>query len=274
MGLKNFVIATGQRIEEAVLTGFGTLAGTLPITNLQTYQPGEVARWTDLGTIAVEVDLTAAIGVNVFAFGPHNGSASAQVRIRAATSQAALTSSPSYDSGLISAWPATGRPTGYGYESDKLWSFFWFDPVKTFRYWRLDVSDASNPDEFFDIGRLYIADAWQPLIGARTGASKGFSDPSEHQLAIGGQTWVVSRSRSRTLDLTLGFMSEDEMETNVYEIQRRRGIAKDILLVRDPLATTHLHRNLIYGLMTDLPAIINAHYGLFEARFVVKELVQ
>ena len=269
--MARIVIATGEKVEGGIVTGYGTLAASLPAANLQTLQPGEVARWTSLATIAADIDLVAAAAVNVVALGPHNGTSAATWRVRGATSQANLTAAPGYDSGSGSMWPATGRPSGY--DGVKLWSLLYLSAAQSFRWWRFDVADAANPDGYFEAGRWIVDAAWQPAKNLRYGWGVGWDDPSEIVRAIGGQAWPVPRSRARVLEFTLGSMSEDEMMANAYEIARKRGKAKDVLVARDPAATTHLHRQMIYGLMAELPPLVNRTFNLYETGYRLEELI-
>lgn len=266
---EKIVIATGALIEAATVTGLGTIAAGLPAANLQDMQPGKVARWESLATIAVRIDLVAAYGINLVALGPHNGSADAEWRIRAGDSEGDADSGAGYDSMQVSMWPATGRPSGY--DGARLWSLHWI-PAQSFRYWRIDVFDSLNAAGLFDAGRLIVDAAWQPTKNVRYGWGVGWDDPSEIVRAVGGQKWPLARNRSRILEFSLGSMSEAEMMANAYEIARLRGKAKDVLVIRDPAATTHLHRQMVQGLLADLPSLVNRTFGLYETNYRIEEL--
>jgi hypothetical protein len=95
----------------------------LPITNLQTLQPGKVARWISLATVALRLDLGSAPSINLVALGPHNGSDAAEWRIRSGDSEGGADSGVGYDSMQVSMWPSSGRPSGY--DGVMLWSLLW-----------------------------------------------------------------------------------------------------------------------------------------------------
>jgi len=271
------VIATPDLSDVATLTGLGTIAAALPITNLQAMQPGKVCRWTSLSTIAFRVDLGAAYAINLAALGPHNGTSAATLQVRAGASEAAADAGTGYDSGAVSAWTSAGRPS-LGYDGDMLWSLRWLAAsggpgAQTFRYWRFDFVDAANPDGYFDLGRLVLDVAWQPTRNLRYGWGVGWDEPSDIVRSIGGQAWPIERARGRILEFTLGAMTESEMMANAYEIQRKRGKAKDILVIRNPDATTQLHRQMVHGLLADLPPLVNRTFNLYETGYRLAELV-
>jgi hypothetical protein len=267
----HIVIATPERVDAGTLTGLGTIAASLPVVNLQTMQPGKVCRWLSLGAVGLRCDLGTAPSVNLVAFGPHNGSATAHWRVRAGVSESEADAGAGYDSGMVPMWPAGGRPSGY--DGVMLWSLLWLGAaVQPWRFWRIDVHDETNPAGYFQAGRLVIDAAWQPTRNLRYGWGLGWDDPSETVRAIGGQTWAVERNRGRILEFTLGSMREHEMMENAYELARKRGKARDLLVVRDPDASTHLHRQMVHGLMTELPPLVNRHFRLFETGYRIAEL--
>lgn len=269
---EHIVIATPELADAGTLTGLGTIAATLPVTNLQTMQPGKVARWTSLATVALRLDLGTAPNVNLIALGPHNGSADMEWRVRAGDSEGDADSGVGYDSAQVSAWPSPGRPAGY--DDVMLWSLLWLGGApEAHRYWRIDIYDPSNTAGYFQAGRLVVDAAWQPTKNLRYGWGIGWNDASEVVEAIGGQAWPVERARRRVMEFALGSMSEAEMWANAYEIARKRGRAKDLLVIRDPTAAAQLHRQMVHGLLTELPPLVNRTFNLYETNYRLQELV-
>lgn len=262
------MLATKRRVEDGTLTAAGTLSSTLPVANLATDQPGEAARWTSLTGMAIVLELDAAQAINLIALIAHNGTGSATWQIRGATSEANLTASPGYDSGSVSMWPATGRPSGH----DKLTSIHVPASAQTFQWWRIDISDGSNPDGYFEAGALIVDDAFQPGVNMAYGQAIGFDDPSEQVRAEGGQTWATPTGARRTVQFTLGFESEADMMGTAYEIDRRRGARKPVFWVFDPAETTHLHRRAVYGLQTALRPIVLPAVSVYEKRYTLAEM--
>lgn len=257
--------------DAATLSSASTIASTLPLPNLQTMQPGEVCRFTSLTGMHIVADLASEQAINTIALLAHNGSSDAKWRIRGADTEAELTSDPGYDSGSISMWPSTGKPSGY--DDVPLPSIKFLTSAQTYRWWRIDITDADNADGYFQAGRLYIAAAWQPTVNIALGWSLGFIDDSGRDVAIGGQLWPHERPRRRLLRFELDFQTEDAMYDNAYEIDRLRGMANDVLVIRDPAATTHLHRQTVHGLLTELQPIVNEVHALYRKPYTVEEMV-
>ena len=263
----NIVLATPALSDAGTITA-GAEESANPATNLLTLQPGEVWQTPALASIFVELDLGSAQTINLVALLGHNGTDAATWRVRSATSQANLTASPTRDTGNVSMFPIT-RPSDW----TVLHSIDWNSTGESARWWRVDMIDAANPDSKFRAGRLYVANAWQPTVNIVEGWSLGWLDPSPRQLAIGGQMYPLTRNPRRVVNFALRFQTEDQIYNNAFETDRLRGSSKDILVVRDPDATTHLHRQTVYGLISDLRPIVNPNVGLFEKLYRVQELL-
>jgi hypothetical protein len=217
----------------------------------------------------VIADLGTASAVNLIALIAHSATADATWRIRGADTEADLTAAPGYDSGDVTMWPSTGRPSGW----TKLTSLHLPDSAQTYRWWRIDITDAANPDGFLDIGRLYIAAAWQPLRNLAFGWQLAWVDPSEQQRSQGGAVYVRELPSYRRIDFELRYASEDDYYDNGFELERLIGRKKDILVVPDPAATKHLHRKMIYGVRGDvLPGAVNQSLNIYATKFSVEEL--
>jgi hypothetical protein len=267
--VSNAVLATGALIDAATLSSTGTISAALPLTNLQTMQPGEVCRFTDLSGMMVIADLGATTAVNLIALINHNLTSAATWRIRAADTEANLTASPGYDSGDVTVWTLAGKPAS----ATQFLSLAFYATAKSYRWWRIDITDAANPDGFVDLGRLYIDAAFQPSRNLAYGWGVQIIDPSVQDQSLGGQTYVTERDVYRVLSFSLPYLTEDEAYEDAYELFRARGIKKDVLAIRNPDATTHLHRQSVYGLLLESPPIVNSKFNIHEAPFKVKELL-
>jgi len=266
--MANAILATPALSDAGLLTA-GSEETTLPGINLQNAQPSKKWRTTSLSNIYVEIDLTAAKEINLVALIGHNGSSTGTWRVRAATSQANLTAAPGYDSGSVSLF-ATTKPTGW----TELPTILWLgSSTQTYRWWRFDVTDASNTDGYFQAGRLYVSFAWQPTVNIQYNGAIAWIDPSPVGQSVGGQMYPTPRALRRVIEFSFDFLDEDEMMNNAFEIDRLRGSSGDVLFIRDPAATTHLHRNTIYGLIRDLQPIINTTFGVFTKPFRIEEMI-
>lgn len=268
--MANILIATTELVDAGTLTGGGTLADSLPATNLQTQQPGEAARWTSLTGMYFVLDLLAAAAVNVLALLAHNGTSAATWRWRGATSEANLTAAPGYDSGSVSLWPVTGWPAGYA--TEKLPSLIYLSPAQSFRWWRCDLDDAANPAGYFQSGRLVVDAAWHPGKNLKSDWELGYIDPAQPETAARGHLWPGPESNpGREWDFTLRGLTEDDVFANGYELARKRGTRLDVLAIRNPSLTTHLHRNTVYGLMSGPGRIRRIGHNWYEQPWKLRE---
>lgn len=263
-------LATTEKSDGGALTGGGTLADTLPVTNLQTIQPGEVARWTSLTGIYVVLDLLAAVDVDVVALLAHNGTDAATWQVRAAAAEGDLVGAPGYDSGSASMWPAGGRPSGY--DGEKLPSLLYLSPARSFRFWRIDVADAANPAGYFEAGRLVVAASWAPARNLRHEWEIGYVDQAEPQRAARGHLWPGPESNpAREFEFAIRGLAEDDVMQGGYELARKRGSRKDVLAIRNPELTTHLARNMVYGLLEGPKRVRRIAHNYFEQPYKLHE---
>lgn len=264
------VIANPSIINAATVTAGSALA-SMPVSNLLSKQPKRCWRSDDLGSLYLVIDLLTAQSINLIALLFHNASTAATWRLRGATSEANLTAAPSYDSGSVNMWDG-GWPT----DQYPLHSIKWFgDSPETYQYWRIDISDAANSDNYFQAGRLYIDNAWQlpAYKNIEFGWDVHFIDPSSKARSKGGQLNAETMQSWREIVLPINWQTEDEMYNNLFELQRRQGTTGDVFVMRDPDATTHLLRQSIYGAMKQLPPITNLQAQVFRSRLLIEEML-
>lgn len=92
------ILASPKRSDAATLTGSTAQAGA-PLSYLQRKQPGEIWASSGLSGVYLQLDMLTSDPWDLVWLGFHNGTREATWRIRAATSAANLTSSPTFDTG-------------------------------------------------------------------------------------------------------------------------------------------------------------------------------
>lgn len=264
------IIATPEFSDAGTLAGLGTLAGTMPVTNLQTLQPGEPARWTSLSGMGLELDLGGAVAVNIVALLAHNATAAATWRIRAAGAQGDLTGNPGYDTGSVSLWPSGGKPSP---APDRLGSIHAPAAAQSFRWWRIDLADAANPDGFFEAGRLMVDAALQTARAQDLGGSIGRADDSDHVIARGGHIRPNVRPNRAVQRVRFSNLTKAEALGRFNGIERTRGRGRDILVVPNADESDWLHVEMIHGLMTRLGGVRQTSALRWSAALEVEELV-
>lgn len=277
--MANMVLAMPVLSDAATLSASNS-AGTLPIGNLQKRSLKEVWRALDPENAFIIIDLGEAKEINLVALLGHNGSSRASGRVRAASTEGDLTTSPGYDSGLLpfrshqsgydASWASGVADEEYGALDKNMFLLWLGNATETYRYWRIDIDDPNI--SFLDVGRLYISKAWQPQTNMDYGLAEGFIDPSRKPRTVSGEVSPVQRQAYRYSEFQLSFLNEAAMYDNVFEIERLRGRSKDVLFIQDPEATDHLQRRSVYGLMESLQPIINYAFSLFQKTFRIEEI--
>ena len=237
-------------LSDAATLAASTALTTLPAANLQDMQPKK--KWRSTGvTESITLDFgTAGAACTGLALVAHNLTADATLQVRAkATSD--VTVSPTVNTGAVSAWPATGKPT------DAHWPHFlsWLSwaNASALRYWRVDIADAGNAAGYLEAGRLMLGAYWQPGINFDcAGTPLAFDTKDVQTVTEYGQIFTDRRQRSAARRFGLQISAADKLEvlSGIAEIQRLRGMWGDVACLLDPAATTYFHRHSMQGVFT------------------------
>lgn len=241
----NLVLATPHIFDAATIDN-ATEDAAAPATNLQLMSARKFWQAPDPAAANMEIDLGAAKTINLVAGLFANATSAATWRIRAAASKAELTGGPTIlDTGAVTFWASAGLETW-----DRTHGLYWNAAGVSARWWRLDFDDGANPDGVFRMGRLYIDAAFQGAHNFNYGANFGFDDKTKVNETLDGAIDTVPGRKIPALDLTLDFLSEAELFANHYEIARRQGHGKDVLVILDPDEATYLMQMIYYGRLT------------------------
>lgn len=269
------VIASPALSDVASISG-GTTAGSLPLTNLQTDQPGLATscRFTDLslvpgfsspGDISTSGvywiwDFGVPVNPNVIYIGyaSIDRSCTATVRIRAAATPDP-SSSPGYDSTTV---PFTSRADlslhGYTRFPHIAYSISGFG---LYRYWRADINDPNNTIGYIDIGRAFLASAISPdgitpatcytfPRGTAAGGTIGIDQPAVQLQTAGRQIYSAVRAPLDTQKFTVMSVSKSDLQTAIMGLRRTRGNSRPALWIMDPSETLEIEHQSVYGLVT------------------------
>lgn len=243
----------------------------MPASNLLRTQPTDV--WRGDPVTSLTIDLGAANDVRMAALLYSNATADALWRVRAAASQAALTSGAAYDSGWLPHYPVPVGDTppadldGW----DRTHAFLWMAAVQSFRWWRIDIDDATNPAGFYQAGRLYLANPWQPTLNRRYGGAFGSVDETTVQRSRGGQTYANRGPRRREWSLPMQYGSAAELHADARRFQRAVGTDGDCLIVLDPEDRTALMETMIYARLTGSRQVAESSFRFWEQTVAAEE---
>jgi hypothetical protein len=267
----NIVIANTRLSDAGTFSNKVSTHVNFPIEQLQFVQPSQKWRTTtitgvyftiDLGNASTIWDTIALIGHNCIV-------AAATWRIRFATSEGNLTSSPTYDSGNVSMQLGSVLLADWASRT----SVHFKSSAATGRWMRIDISDPFNSDGYVEIGRLLVGAKWQPTINMAYGWSLGFKDHSKQNESLAGGTFIAVRPKQRIIKFTLDFQSEDDMYDNAFDLDRLIGESGDVLIVPDPEEAKHIHRQTIHGVMKGLKPITNTRYNIYRKPYEIRELL-
>lgn len=269
------------------LTGGAWTAG-LPLENLRTQQPTQVARTTNaLETSArFVIDLTVARPVHMFGFINNNFSGQAQVRCRLSNNSDG--SSPLIDvtiPGREPNVPFGSLPWGEfeweGYVSDVTpggnITSYTHPEIKNGRYILVDISDVGNPDGYIEIGRFMAGLPFIPKYNVGYGASVNFVDASIKTRSLGGSLWCDKKRKHRRLSLSFPHMTRDDAMGRVYDLQNRLGLTDELLVVYNPAEIGGMRaRRTLYGVQEELAPIVEDNPSLtapFSTSLTIEEMI-
>lgn len=171
---------------------------------------------------------------------------------------------PSFWDGKVTAEDAEGQSIPYVYVANTAF---------TGRYIKFEINDALNSDGYIRIGRVFVSLGWQASINILYGASIGFQSNSQMEKAIGGNEIFERRPAERVIAFEFDDLPQNEVYSNVYEIQRKLDVYGQLVFIFDPDDTENLHRRTILARMRSLPPIRHPRFQRTSAAFELKEVI-
>ncbi|MBX0289728.1 hypothetical protein K3G63_04725 [Hymenobacter sp. HSC-4F20] len=256
--MERMLLATGALSDNATITG-PTGAGDLSIDNLKQQSLQEVYRV--LGSACVlDIDLTTAQAFNLVGLMGHNGSESGTVRVTASDTLGGAT----YDSGTL---PLVTGPKQF---DKSLFLLFLGAPI-TYRYCRIEITDPAAA--YIELGRVYVSNAFQPSYNMVYGFQQGFIDPSEKYRTTSGDRVPRKQKKWRFADWNLEDLTEDEVFSELYPLDKLVGTTQDVLFVPKPDDISHLQFTAIYGTIEAMNPNVATSFDRFSRQFRVEELL-
>lgn len=266
----------------------GSWAASLPLANLRTQQPTEVARTTGLASTSTRftVDMGAARPVGMFALVNHNLTGGSTVRFR--LSNASDGSAPLIDvqgPGREPNVPFGTLPWGEfawdGYAAEVApggnITMFRANTPQSGRYIVVEIFDAANPDGYVEIGRFMAGLPFVPRYNMGYGAALSFVDPSTKTRSIGGALWCDAKAKWRRLSVSFPAMDRVDALGRVYDLQNNLGVTRELLVVYDPGEIGGIRaRRTLYGSLESLEPIVEDNPSVdapFTTSITVEELI-
>jgi len=251
--------------DSAIVTTTSTVAGSLPLSYLQTSQPTDRTRFTDTSSlITITIDATAVFAAGIYTSWNYigwlfNSTISTDTwKLEAASTISAL-SSPSLSMAGLSAWPSLSLKPYYL----RVHSRLYLPTPRTEPVLRLTIDATTNPAGYLDIGRLYVGLGVDLKTPERYPISIPL--PSEMERVVrseGGQDYPrVSGVEEELQSYPVIFAGNPSLPTNtarqaksaldfyssIVRIIRLRGSSRDVLIDLAPTDTTWAMEKIIYG---------------------------
>ncbi len=213
------ILGYANQVDDAPVSG-GSWETDYPLTNIKTRYLYQRARSTDdlatSSTMVIDTGENQTIGV--VALVRHNISTNGTVRIRGYE-----------DSGLTTlAYDSTALPVYAGDDFAHA-----FTPTAA-RYWQIVIDDGGNPDDYIEIGRVFIGWRFDPETCIDWGASIGVESKTEVMEALAGPEYFDSRPNRRIVSGQWSWLTQAEAHGVYLNIMRQQDVEKEVFVMLDP----------------------------------------
>lgn len=219
----------------ATLSG-GSWSTASPLLNLINPLLGSKARTTDdaaaSSTILIDLGATAR-AIRCVAALAHNISSAGTIRARGYSDSGYTTLVSGADTTAVTAWPSSFTAADVS-DYPKNW-IYCFTTAKTARYWKIEISDTSNPDSYIELGRLWLGEAFEPAVSVVYGASLGYESRDLLEESLGGIVWGEKRTPRRTTSISFPNISNTEKQRALI-MQKTLGTTGELLWVMNSAA--------------------------------------
>ena len=104
---------------------------------------------------------------------------------------------------------------------------------QSFRYWRLRVQDASNPDGYIQIGRIMGGAYYEPARNFAESFTETWVDPSEGASLPGRQVQYREHKPFRRISTSFSFAGQTQADEFVA-MYRKVGMRSPVVVALDP----------------------------------------
>lgn len=275
----------------------GAWAALLPLTNLTTQDPTQVARTTSALASASQFRVDCGVSpkrvFSQFVLLNHNITPGGTIQFVATDSPTDVVGSRIYDSGPI---PAAEVTTAWGAQA---WgTFYWngrdpsaypsgtvvihttplneqgFFTGYSARYLFVYIVDTGNPAGFIQAGRFLAGSAWQPEINYLPGAGLRVVDPSVKRRTRGGNLAVTKAKKFRTIKMSFPRLSKSEGMGTAFELSRQAGKSREMFVMMDPQEAGNFRfRRSLYGTLIDTEDLPEEFGDSFTWGINIEEIV-
>lgn len=209
--MSNAIISYPDLTLSATALSGGSWLSSLPLSLLQDQDLANKCRSTDdaAASSIILVDLGAAQAIRVISLCAHNISEAGTIQARGYSDAGYTTLVSGADTTALDAWP-TAFTAATVAKYPKNWTFC-FTTAKTARYWKIEITDTTNPDGYIELGRLWLGSAiFEPALGISYGSGLGYISRDVIEESLGGVLWGEKRTPKRELTATFEVLTPAE----------------------------------------------------------------
>jgi hypothetical protein len=231
--MSNVIISHQDYTLGATISG-GIWQGALPLSNIQNPLLSKKSRSTNVATVEFYVDLGSAKAIRIISLCAHNLSPTGILRIRG-YSDATYTTQV-FGAGFdASVWPA-GFTATQVQQYPKNYTLV-LPSVLTARWWYFNLMDASNPDGYMEMGRLWLGSAdFEPATGISYGLKLGYESRDIIEESLGGVPWGSKKTPRRVLSGEFNTLTITEKRQALIQ-QKKLTTTEEAFWISDSAAT-------------------------------------
>ena len=242
----------------------GLISGTeahvdWPIDNLLRVEPTDVYRQKVAGPCHIEYDLGQPEHIIFASLAFSNADTNTLIRLRAATTQALLTTAPAWDSEWVPFWCIAGLG-----DWNRTHNFQF--PDREYQWWRFDADHPSGTCQF---GNLILCKKWQSVCNFELPLTRDFAEAyRESTNNINRHRGPGRRERSETLSFPVLPAEELELSRVIHE----RGATKPVFYIESPADPDRLMLSSYYGHINGFQTsrVLNVEY-MAQVQLIEKE---
>ncbi|HYC00342.1 MAG TPA: hypothetical protein VEC57_14490 [Candidatus Limnocylindrales bacterium] len=181
-----------------------------------------------------------------------------------------------YDSGTYDAWPAAyvAATTERMRRGEQTPALHRPATPQSYRYWRLDVDDTTNPDGWVEFGRPVLAwNAFQSEHDVACGLGIYFKPRSTTVTTASGARYFDELPAPKCLDFTFHYLADAEAWDTIYELMRTQGATGEVLVSLDPDDARNLPRHTFLATVADMEKLRAMAKGYWTKAFTAEQLL-
>lgn len=138
-----------------------------------------------------------------------------------------------------------------------------------FRFWRIVIADATNPDTYLEIGRIFLGQGLDVDKSISDSFSEVYTDTTQTEFSVTGQAFSDRGYYSREYDLFFPWWNET-MKSLIITMFKSVGKYKPVFFAIDKNNLDKIA--VIYALITNDPTFTHINNFYWSSAFTIREV--